>query len=671
MNTRSLLHLAIPAIATCALQAQNPADLLIEPVPMEEPALPPAPLELPVDSRVPERSVPTDLVAGDPIPAEMGAEPPPPAEEIPIQESGVSAAAPFAPLESQKREMEESEDGYIIKDAGLNDIFQFLARAAGRQYFHNVKINGPEYLVTGHLNDGNPLMQMEELAFMYGLSLHVKGSTIYALTQAQLAQLPSTEFHYQLRYLRPTDIDQIKELIKPMLSPGTGIVNFEPKTNTIIIVDSAHKIEQARRLLRGIDQAKGQIVVETKILRINSSAAERVGVDWTTALGTGTPLGLSANLNGIFGLESPLTTTTAESNNTRNVLGGSTGSTNNSTSGTTENSLFSTVTDGVLGEESILGSTLGSVFGSESGTTSDSTTGGSRNLSRVSELVTGPNLVLSPFVASGVLRALAEGGLATQVSNPTLITEDNEQATISIIDRIPIVTTTTTETTTGGNPTVTEEVRYKIDSSDKAITEDAENHREIGISLVVTPTLLPDGTIRMKMRPRSAQIVPSRSITTINGNTYPFVSESMIETLARVPDGHSLVVGGFYGEATSNGKNKVPLLGDIPVLNFFFKSKDSVQEKNSLVFVVTPKSYNPAQHSGNAMASNHVRGTTTLHQDHDWIDPHNPGPAHEPNLRRTLRGMQPQEAPYYPRATQAAPETRAAVIRPRRNIRGR
>ena len=53
------------------------------------------------------------------------------------------------------------------------------------------------------------------------------------------------------------------------------------------------------------------------------------------------------------------------------------------------------------------------------------------------------NLVLSPIQVSGVLRALAEGVLARQISNPALITEDNEQSTISFIDRVPIITTTT------------------------------------------------------------------------------------------------------------------------------------------------------------------------------------------------------------------------------------
>jgi type II secretory pathway component GspD/PulD (secretin) len=472
--------------------------------------------------------------------------------------------------------MEASEEGYLIKDAPINDIFQFLAKAAGRQYFHNAKIASPEFRVTGHLNDGNPLTQMEELAFMYGLALHTKGNTIYALTQAQLTQLPSMEFHYQLQYLRPTDIKQIQELIKPMLSPATGIVNFEPKTNTIIIIDSATRIEQARLLLRGIDKAKGQIIVETKILRINSTASERTGINWAQSLGTeGTTLSLTRDLNSVFGLPP---------------------------------SIASSIED-----------------------------------------AQGTNLVLSPVAISGVLRALAEGGLASQISNPTLITEDNEQATISIIDRVPIITQT--QSGTGVTAIVTEEVRYKIDVADKSIDTDPNGHREIGISLVVTPTLLPDGTVRMKMRPRSAQItgeVVGVGTATKAGNKYPRVTESMIETLARVPNGYSLVVGGFYGELKTNGKTKIPLLGDVPVINFFFKSKEAIKEQTSLVFIVTPKSYDPTNRSANASASNFVRGGNSLGKDGAWVDDQNPGPAHEPNLCRTLRGMKQQSAPYYP-----------------------
>lgn len=578
MNAVKFITLSATIWAVGSLCAQTSPEVPIEPV-APPVAIPGAP-QLPSTGK---NTVP-DIVDGAVTP-----DLPPPTTDpkapsaVPAAPGGPSSGAPFGPLENQKQEMQKSEEGFIIKDAAINDIFQFLAKTAGRQYFHNAKIAGPDFVVTGHLNNGNPLMQMEELAFMYGLSLHTKGDTIYALTQAQLAQLPSAEFHYQLRYLRPTDMEQIKELIKPMLSPGTGIVNFEPKTNTIIIIDSAHRIEQARALLYGIDKAKGQIIVETKILRVNSGAVERVGVNWSGSLGKdGTSFSVRRDLSSIFGLSLP-----------------------------TE------------------------VAGAAAGATPSTT-------------VAGTNLVLSPIELTGVLRALNEGNLARQVSNPTLITEDNEQASISIIDRVPIITSTTTPGS-GGSPAITtEELRYKIDESDKSIDTDPEKHREIGISIVVTPTLLPDGTVRMKMRPRSAQI-SGEIISAATGNRYPKVTESMIESITRIPDCHSLVVGGFYGEAESRDRTKIPMLGDIPILNFFFKSKDTSKEQASLIFIVTPKSYNPTNIRANSSTHNRMRAAATIDCDADWVDPDNPGPAHEPNMRRTIRGMAPAQAPYYPR----------------------
>jgi type II secretory pathway component GspD/PulD (secretin) len=594
MKHATLIPFSAAILATGWLYAQTPATPPIEAVPA------------PVEASTPETPAPASDPDAPATPAapkpEESAAPATPAlaptttAVVPVTPA---AAVPFGPLEQQKQDMQKSEEGFIIKDAGLNDIFQFLAKSAGRQYFHNTKIAGPEFLVTGHLNDGNPLQQMEELAFMYGLSLHTKGNTIYALTQTQLNQLPSIEFHYQLRYLRPTDIEQIKELIKPMLSPGTGIVNFEPKTSTIIIIDSAHRIEQARELLHGIDMAKGQIIVETKILRINSNAAERTGINWSTSLGKeGTSISALRSLNSVFGLDAKFASPD--------------------------------------GTSTAIGTTTGVALGA------------------IETAAATNNVVLSPIQLNGVLRALAEGGLASQVSNPTLITEDNEQATISIIDRVPIITST--QSGTGNTAIKTEEVRYKIDSSDKSIDTDPDKHREIGISLVVTPTVLPDGTVRMKLRPRSAQIV--EQIKSVTGNIYPRVTESMVESIARVPDGYSLVVGGFYGEAKSGAKTKIPLLGDIPVLNFFFKSKEATKEKTSLVFIVTPKSYDPASGHSNNKASNFVRSSTSLDCEHDWVDDENPGPAHEPNMKRTIRGLQPAQAPYYPRAGEltASPE---------------
>ncbi len=575
--------LALPVTIVPAQVAGAPADL----VQANDNAVP----DLPPPAPAP--AAPSDL------PNIPSAPPPPPAGSDPVEPVApapgadavpVAPGAPGAGGATTGQEITPSEEGYSIKDAPINDIFQFLAKQAGRQYFHNSKLATPDFRVTGHLNDGNPLEQMEELAFMYGLTLYTKGNTIYALSQAQLGQLPSAEYNYQLRYLRPTDMEQITKLLTPMLTPGTGIVNFEPKTNTIVIVDTAHRIEQAKKLLESIDRPKGQIVVETKILRVNSTAAERTGINWSASLGeNGTSVEVARSLNSVFGIDSNFST-----------KGLSTGS-----------ALTATETSAAQ------------------------------------------NLVLSPLQLNGVLRALAEGNFATQISNPTLITEDNEQGSISIIDRVPIITATVNQSDSGTN--ITEEVRYKIDTADKAISEEPEKHREIGISLTVTPTLLPDGTVRMRLRPRSAQIVDN--VVGQSGNVYPRVTESMIESMSRVPDGHSLVVGGFYGEVQTKDRTKVPLLGDIPVINFFFKSKDTKKENSSLVFIVTPTSYDPASKVATSAQGSRIHRNVSLTQDHDWVDPEcNPGPAHEPNLRRGIRDLRPQQAPYYPTEAEMAPK---------------
>ena len=441
--------------------------------------------------------------------------------------------------EEQSNPIEAEEGGFLIKDANINDIFQLLAKRSDKQYFHNNKLNAVEFQVTGHLNgDVDPLKQMEELAFQYGLRMYVKGNTVYAMMSDQLSNLPAKEWTYSLNYLRPTDIEQIKALVQPMLSVGRGIVNYEPKTNTIIVIDTMRHIEMVEKLLKKIDKPKGQIVVEVKILRVNNSEGSQTGVDWSSSLGdAGVSLSVARDLNSVFGISSP-------------VGGG--------------------------GDDESSGPDFSAA-----------------------------NIVLSPLQISGVLRALNDNNLVTQKSNPVVITEDNEKASISLIDRVPIITTTTN--IGSGNTSEAEEVRYTIDASDST---DPETTREIGVTISVTPSLLPDGTIRMQMRPRNAQI--TENIVTKSGNVYPRVSEATIQSIARIPDGHSLIIGGFYGEVESKGDNKIPILGDIPILSFFFKSKQTLKEKSSLVFVVTPTSYNPSCIKSHKKASDRVNFRTSL-----------------------------------------------------------
>lgn len=507
-------------------------EYLPEPPPLPTDALPP--------KTAPEQGLPA-VPEGLSIPGDVPSAP------------GAAAPVPQVPA------IDRTAGIYQLTDASLNEVFELLAEKANRQYFHNPRIASDEYLVTGRLNPGSPLDRMEELAFQYGIELYEKGNTVYALTKDQMSDLPNKEWHYQLRYLRPSDFADIRALVSPYLTAGTGLCNYEPKTNTVIVIDTPQKIERVENFFKTVDRPQGQISVNVKILSVNSTAVARLGTNWAATLGaTGLDLGAVADLSNLFGVTSGAATI---------------------------------------------------------GTPADS------------------NFVLNPFQLNGVITALNEGSLVEQKSNPTVITENNEQAIISIIDRVPIITSTATNTT--GGTTLTEEVRYVVDESDPV--GDPATTREIGVTVSVTPSLLPDGTIRLQMRPRSAAVV--EEVEGVTGNVYPRVAESTITTIARIPDGHSLLIGGFYSETDSKDSNKVPWFGDIPGLNFLFKSKETEKESASLIFVVTPTSYSPEDEARNYAISEQLNRELSVRPGHQSVNPLAPGPAHESNYCRTIRAI--------------------------------
>jgi len=491
--------------------------------------------------------------------------------------------------------IEETPDGFWLRQAKLNDVFQHLAQLGNYQYFHNSELEGPTFVVTGQLMSDDPIKQMEELSLMYGVTIHKQGNTVYALTSPQLSQLPSEPFRYQLKYLRPKDIDQIKLILTPFLTPGTGVIEFETKTNTLIVMDNSRKLDALAVFLDQIDQPRQQIAIETRILRITSNSRNRIGVDWSSVLGDGLGINAGTSLNALFNLPELDTVT--------KVLT-STGS----------------------------GNSLAVVNNNREITSSND-----RNTTQNEA-----GLVFAPLQISAVLRALNAGGLAQQESSPTLITEDNEEGLISIIDRIPIITSTISETDAGQN--VTEVVRYKIDDSDP--TGDPALTREVGVSVSVTPTILPDSTIRMELRPRSAQVV--EYIEGASGNLYPRVNESTVTTTARVPNGHSLLIGGFYEEIQSESTNKIPFLGDLPAFNLLFKSTDKQKEHTSLVFIVTPKLYRPEITSESDIMSHEVHDSHVLPTNHNYPDTNHPGHGYRSDLRNTMKNSFKQYEPDAP-----------------------
>ncbi len=461
-----------------------------------------------------------------------------------------------------------ADDGYWIDNAPINEVFQYLARSAGLQFFHNNELSAPQYNVTGHLKLDDPRQQMEDLALAYGLTVYQQRNSVSLLTETQLSRLPLEVMSYQLKYLRgaplnrvtatsgdlsgtsggggggggggmgggggpgQADFEKLKSIIRPMLTREVGQIEFEEKTNTLLVTDNSVKLERVRALLAEIDRPKQQILVNVRVLRIRRNESRQVGIDWSQALGDlGTTITMRQSLNALFNLPDTYQITR-------------TGDPSNPTAALDK-----------LNQEGI-----GLVFGNTQ--------------------------------VQAILRALEAADIVTQEAAPTLITEDNEQGTISIVDRFPVITANISTTTAGQN--ISEEVRYQIDEKDPDPSTNPEKSREIGVTLTVTPTLLPDGTVRMKLRPRVAKIVElvaGRGSSGTAGNVYPRVSESTVEAISRIPAGQSLFLGGFYDYNSTEGNNKVPLLSSIPGFGKLFGSEEKKLEQVSLVFVITPRVY--------------------------------------------------------------------------------
>jgi pilus assembly protein CpaC len=108
--------------------------------------------------------------------------------------------------------------------------------------------------------------------------------------------------------------------------------------------------------------------------------------------------------------------------------------------------------------------------------------------------------------------------------------------------------------------------------------------KEFGVRLQFTPVIMPNGNIHLKVAPEVSTLDFSNALT-ISGFTVPALSTRKAETEFELQDGQSFVIAGLMDNRVTDIYNKIPGLGDIPVLGAFFRSK-SLQKSNSELMVL-------------------------------------------------------------------------------------
>ncbi len=347
-------------------------------------------------------------------------------------------------------------------------------------------------------------------------------ATLRDLVKSMDVDVPSGQGRLHAIFLRHLSAEEAAESISGLLARrqeqkdaerrGGSLISLEPNvSNNALLVDaSPGDFEVVRRLVEQLDQLPEQIHIGVMILEVSDVDGLQLGVDFA-AVDAPSDVGDSVVQGGFS-------------------LGDASG-------------LLTAVQDGLFPR----GISVGVAHGT------------SRN--DAGDLQVGfPGLLNIDAVRSDHrFKILSETSLQSQ---------NNREATISVVNEIPILKSEIS----GGSGTA-RDVIQNIERMD------------VGVKLTITPHYIPDGMIRMALHPSIEAVVDSGP----EGKPFtPTIAKREVQTTVTVLDGRTIVIAGLTRRDERQNERRVPILGSIPLLRWLFTRTERVQERSDLLILVTP-----------------------------------------------------------------------------------
>jgi len=349
--------------------------------------------------------------------------------------------------------------------------------------------------------------------------------------QASVSDLePVRTESFALSYAKAADIQTLLTSKDQRILSKRGAASVDERTNTIFVQDTGGRLEEARRLILQLDVPVRQVLIEARIVIADDKWGRQLGVRF------GTQSAFNTN-NYNFGVSgSALDTVAPLSNNPisrgssslTSPFGGGVGAGNLPIGAQPEQLNVNLPVAGAAGQLALSILNLGS-----------------------GNLV---NIELS---------ALEADNRGKVVSSPRVITADKKRAVISQGTEIPYLTAAASGATT---------------VSFKAAT----------LELAVTPRITPDDRIIMDLEVKKDSVgalIPSGNA----GGTIPSIDTKKVSTQVLVDNGDTIVLGGIFEQTTRTTVDKVPFLGDLPLVGYMFKRTVKQDDKTELLIFVTPK----------------------------------------------------------------------------------
>ncbi|MBB5345998.1 cohesin domain-containing protein [Tunturibacter empetritectus] len=174
-------------------------------------------------------------------------------------------------------------------------------------------------------------------------------------------------------------------------------------------------------------------------------------------------------------------------------------------------------------------------------------------------------------ITGGTLNALLSDVDTRILQNPSIRATDGQRATMKIGSKIPVATGSYNAGVSTGVASIGVQTQF--------------TYLDIGVNIDMTPTVHYDREVTLKMK---IEVLSHISDVTISGVTEPVIGQRTSEQVITLKDGEPTLLAGIITKTDSLNINGTPGVGEMPLLKYFFSSRDKVNDKQEIVFIIIP-----------------------------------------------------------------------------------
>ncbi|MBU1912736.1 MAG: hypothetical protein KKB22_04300 [Candidatus Omnitrophica bacterium] len=444
-----------------------------------------------------------------------------------------------------------------LKGMDIRDVFKILSQKSGFNIVADSEVSGT---VTLYLKDVSVMDAIDIIASTNKLAYEQTGTLIRIMNEKDYKNTHGKVFNDKTRTevvkLNYASAVEVSEALRQMKS-DIGKIIAEDVSNTIVIIDTPENIVKMRNVVSKMD-----VRLITEVFSLDYAKAELLKdkISEMVSKGAGS-VRFDEKTNKLV-----VKDTQEKVDDIKNVI-----------------SAFDEKTKQVLIDANIIQVTLSDKY-SYGINWADVARLGNLELTTDTNLSTGLtgvtpstlNIATTRGSYSALVSLLKTYGETNILSRPRITVLDKQQATILVGSKEVYVTSEVT-TTSGGTYHTTDHVNFV----------------DVGVRLAVTPEINRAGFVSLKLKPEVSSADPTKTVELKNpdGSTrtiVPYVTTSEAETSVIVKDGTTLIIGGLMKDTLVNHQERVPFLGDIPLVGKLFSNTGKTKEKTELVILLTP-----------------------------------------------------------------------------------